>query len=145
MVRTFQNKAWKHGHDKGFIPVDEARIRVLKGFMLLLIPLVVMMMVVSVIRREEGRGRAARIGDRGSHSGGGFHWGRCSSSTVPCSSGSGRGRGRGRGSGGGTNNDGFNELSSYFERADKSISNGDYLNAQLHGEPKKDVVTFSGK
>ncbi|KAL1818488.1 hypothetical protein ACET3Z_013357 [Daucus carota] len=131
MARTFQNKAWKHGLNKGLIPVDEVRIGVLTGFMLILLPLVVMMMVVHVIRRRAGRGRGAGRGDRGNHSGGGFSGG--------------RGRGRGRGRGDGTNNDGFNELSSYFERADRSISNGDYLNALLPGEPKKGVVTFLRK
>lgn len=65
----------------------------------------------------------------------------------------GRGNGGGRGNyaEGGRGNSSSNEnernipLSPYFERADRSVSTGHHPNVPLEGEPKKGIVSFSGK
>ncbi|KAK1400604.1 hypothetical protein POM88_000209 [Heracleum sosnowskyi] len=132
MARLLQNRASRPGLAQGNgLLLDE----VLLGFMILLIPFVVIMMVVRV-RRGAGRSRGGGRGDRGNNFGGSDSRGRGSSSS---------GRGRGRRRGGERDNDGFNELSNFFERADRSISNGDYPNAPLPGQPKLGIVTFTGK
>ncbi|KAK1372826.1 hypothetical protein POM88_029019 [Heracleum sosnowskyi] len=76
-------------------------------------------------------------GGRGNNSGGGDTWGRGSRSSARPSA--------RRGSRGERDDGGFNELSDFFEREDRSISNGDYPNAPLPGQPKLGVVTFTGK
>ncbi|KAK1373169.1 hypothetical protein POM88_029362 [Heracleum sosnowskyi] len=131
MARLLQNRASRLGlaQGNGFLP-DE----VLMGFIVLLIPFFVIMMVVTV-RRGAGRSRG---GGRGQ--GKQFWWcawGRGSRSSARASA--------GRGSRGERDDGGFNELSDFFERADRSISNGDYPNAPLPGQPKLGVVTFTGK
>ncbi|KAK1372824.1 hypothetical protein POM88_029017 [Heracleum sosnowskyi] len=88
--------------------------------------------------RASRLGLAQGNGGRGNNSGGGGDtWGRGSrSSARPIAR---------RGSRGERDDGGFNELSDFFEREDRSISNGDYPNAPLPGQPKLGVVTFTGK
>ncbi|KAK1368394.1 hypothetical protein POM88_034486 [Heracleum sosnowskyi] len=133
MARLLQNRASRLGlaQGNGFFP-DE----VLMGFIVLLIPFVVIMMVVTV-RRGAGRSRGGGRGVRGNNYGGGDSGGRGSWSSARASA--------GRGSRGERDDGGFNELSDFFERADRSISNGDYPNAPLPGQPKLGVVTFTEK
>ncbi|KAK1395273.1 hypothetical protein POM88_014329 [Heracleum sosnowskyi] len=120
MARLLQNRALRPGLVQGNGLLQD---EVLLGFMILFIPFVVIMMVVRV-RHGAGRSRGDGRGDRGNNFGGGDSRGRGNSSS---------GRGRGRGMGGERDNDGFNELSNFFVRADRSISNGDYRNAPLPG------------
>lgn len=137
MARLLE-KTLKHGAtlSNGLLPVQ-----VLLAYMILVIPFVVMMMVV-IVKRGAGRSRGNGRGHMENNS---SARGTGSSSSARGSGSGGGGRGRGRGRGGEGSDDGFNELSDFFERADRSISNGDYPNAPLPGQPKKGVVSFTGK
>ncbi|KAK1401798.1 hypothetical protein POM88_001403 [Heracleum sosnowskyi] len=105
-------------------------------FMFLLLSLLVLM-VVPVIRRGASNGRRGRGRGRGTASaenrenrGGGS---------------TGEGSSRGRAGGSGSDDDGRSPLTYYFERADRSVSCGDFHKMPKDGEPKKGIVEFTDK
>lgn len=93
--------------------------------MFLLLSLLVMM-VVPVIRR--GAGNSRRGGGRGR-------------GTATASKESRNERGGETGS----TEDSSSPLTHYFERADRSVSCGDFHKMPKDGEPKKGIVEFTGK
>ncbi|KAK1392031.1 hypothetical protein POM88_011087 [Heracleum sosnowskyi] len=78
-------------------------------------------------RRGRGRGRGT---DSAENRGGGSTGEECSGA---------------RGGGSGSDDDGRSPLTYYFERADRSVSCGDFHKMPKDGEPKKGIVEFTDK
>ncbi|XP_017246426.1 uncharacterized protein LOC108218015 [Daucus carota subsp. sativus] len=118
------------------------------SIMLMLVLLSLLAMMVVTVRRgasNGGRGGSRGRGTGRGTPGGGSRGGRSGGSTSDRNTG-GRervGQGRGRGNGSGDNNN--SPLTYFFERADRSISCGDFHKMPKDKEPKLGIVVFTDK